>query len=59
MSPRLFQAGERPCLETYLDAATEPYRSALLLELLASELEWRGRRGESPTPPEYRTRFPG
>jgi hypothetical protein len=54
-----WQAGQRPRIEDYLDGTIEPDRSALLRELLASELEWRGRRGERPAPPEYRARFPG
>ena len=53
-----WQAGRRPRIEDYLDQATEPGRSALLRELLASELEGRGRRGERPTMSEYRARFP-
>jgi WD40 repeat protein len=54
-----WQAGQRPRIEEYLDDATEPSRTALLRELLASELEWRRRRGEWPEPGGYRDRFPG
>src|SRR5262249_32139804 len=37
----------------------EPYRSALLKDLLATELECRRAAGERPGPAEYRARFPG
>src|SRR5262245_47711306 len=51
--------GVAPKIEDYLGAVTEPVRSALLREMLASELEWRRGRGERPTPEEYAARFPG
>jgi WD40 repeat protein/serine/threonine protein kinase len=46
-----------PAIEAYLDTAAEPERAALLRELLALELDYRRRRGERPTPDEYRPRF--
>jgi WD40 repeat protein len=36
---------------------TGPARSILLLELIALEIEYRRRQGETPQPEEYRTRF--
>jgi WD40 repeat protein/tRNA A-37 threonylcarbamoyl transferase component Bud32 len=49
--------GARPRIEDYLGASDDPYRSALLRDLLAWELDARRRRGERPEPPEYRGRF--
>jgi WD40 repeat protein/tRNA A-37 threonylcarbamoyl transferase component Bud32 len=50
-------AGEaRPRIEDYL-GGDDPYRSALLRDLLASELDARRCRGERPEPSEYRGRF--
>jgi serine/threonine-protein kinase len=51
-------AGRRPLIEDILVDADEPRRGALLRELLASDLECRRRRGESPTRAEYLARFP-
>jgi serine/threonine-protein kinase len=59
-----FEAGwdlpqaERPRIEVEVAAIPEPLRSRLLRELLALEIELRQRRGERPTPEEYRARFP-
>src|SRR3954468_17402944 len=51
-------AGRRPPVEEVLEA--EPaWRIELLGHLLAVELSCRRRRGERPTPEEYRARFPG
>jgi WD40 repeat protein len=50
-------AGAWPVIEAYLGNAPEPERAALLRELLALELDYRKRRGERPTPEEYRLRF--
>jgi hypothetical protein len=50
------EAGTRPRIEDYLGATTQPERGALLCELLKIELHYR--RGERPTPDEYRQRFP-
>ena len=47
-----WRAGGRPALESHLGLAHEPYRSALLRELLATELECRRAAGERPTPAE-------
>jgi serine/threonine-protein kinase len=51
-------AGQRPRIEDYLGANTEPERSELLRELLALELEYRRHQGEKPTLQEYQQRFP-
>ena len=48
----------RPTIEAYLNTAAESERAALLRELLKLELDYRKRRGERPTPEEYRSRFP-
>jgi serine/threonine protein kinase len=45
--------GGRPRIEDYLGAAAGEERRALLCELVLVELEYRYRRGESPTPGEY------
>ena len=50
--------GEPPRIEQYLGKTAEPEYSALLRELLALELEYRRRNGESPTCEEYHLRFP-
>ncbi|HEX8199386.1 MAG TPA: serine/threonine-protein kinase [Isosphaeraceae bacterium] len=57
-----WRAGQRPHLESYLDAAPEPERPALLRELLALELELRGgepprRDQDLPLDPEHTTRI--
>jgi serine/threonine-protein kinase len=52
------KAGQDPQLEAHLGDWPEPERSALLHELLWLELAYRRRRGEQPTPEEYRRRFP-
>jgi serine/threonine-protein kinase len=54
-----WRAGGRPSLESQLAGAQEPSQSALLKELLATELECRRSAGERPGPAEYRARFPG
>jgi WD40 repeat protein len=53
-----WQAGQRPRLEEFLDAAPESECPALLRELLHLEWEYRRRGGEDITPHEYRLRFP-
>ena len=45
-------------LESYLADAMEPARSWLLGELLLLEVEYRRRRGETPSVADYQTRFP-
>ena len=54
-----WRAGQGPRIEDYLGEAPEPDRPVLLCELLAIEVELRLKRGESPTPQEYHSRFPG
>src|SRR5437870_479964 len=51
-------AGGSPRLEDFLLEAAEADRPALLRELLALELDYRGRRGERPLPEQYLQRFP-
>jgi WD40 repeat protein len=54
-----WQTGGRPRLEDYLADCPGPGCPALLAELLALELAYRARAGETPAHEEYRTRFPG
>src|SRR5438552_15739656 len=53
-----WRAGGSPRLEDFLLEAAEADRPALLRELLALELDYRGRRGERPVPEDYLQRFP-
>jgi serine/threonine protein kinase len=53
-----WRAGRLPRIEDCLGETPEPERSALLGELLVVDLAYRRRRGERPTPEEYRRRFP-
>jgi hypothetical protein len=53
-----WRAGERPRIEDYLADPREPERGLLLRELLALELSYRRRHGETPTPDTYLHRFP-
>jgi serine/threonine protein kinase/formylglycine-generating enzyme required for sulfatase activity len=53
-----WRAGERPRIEDYLADTPEPERSLLLRELLALELAYRRRHGETLTPDAYLQRFP-
>jgi serine/threonine-protein kinase len=50
--------GRRASIEDELAAAQGPLRSALLRELVVLDLLYRRRDGASPTPDEYRSRFP-
>jgi tRNA A-37 threonylcarbamoyl transferase component Bud32 len=54
-----WKASRRPRLEEYLEAAAGLDRSQLLFELLALELAYRRRLGESLDQEEYLGRFPG
>ncbi len=49
---------EAPRIETFLAEAPESARDRLLAELLAMEVEYRTRQGETPRPDEYVQRFP-
>mgnify|MGYP000484969835 CR=1 FL=1 len=57
-----FEAGRRvgtaPPLESLLADVNGTERAFLLRRLLALELEWRGREGETPDAVDYRRRFP-
>jgi serine/threonine protein kinase len=55
---RAWKKGSRPRIEDFLANEPEPRRPPLLVELLRVECELRARAGESPTPDEYRRRFP-
>jgi hypothetical protein len=52
-----WRASRRPRIEEHLDGAERPERSALLRELLLSEIECREKAGGRPDPLEYRNRF--
>jgi WD40 repeat protein/tRNA A-37 threonylcarbamoyl transferase component Bud32 len=54
-----WKAGERPRLEDHLGQGEGREQQVLLRELLRLEVEYRRRRDETPTPQEYRDRFPG
>jgi tetratricopeptide (TPR) repeat protein/tRNA A-37 threonylcarbamoyl transferase component Bud32 len=54
-----WMAGRPPRAEDYLGCVADTLRSALLEELLRVELEARRSAGETPTPDEFRERFPG
>jgi tetratricopeptide (TPR) repeat protein len=54
-----WMAGLRPRIEDVLGDHEGSVRAALLRDLVASELECRRRRGESPDRAEYCHRFPG
>ncbi len=53
-----WRSGRRPTIEDLVASAKEPLRSALLKELLATELECRRLAGEHPRLAEYTARFP-
>jgi hypothetical protein len=52
-----WQAGQRPQIEKYLEPLSGADRSALLTELVALDVEYRRRLGETPTRTDYETRF--
>src|SRR5262245_6571968 len=52
------QVPPRPRIEDYLNGIVEAARAELLAELLALDLEYRRRLGETPQPEEYCQRFP-
>jgi eukaryotic-like serine/threonine-protein kinase len=53
-----WRLGNRPEIESALAEALDRDRRALFPELLALEIELRGRQGERPDPAEYLARFP-
>jgi tRNA A-37 threonylcarbamoyl transferase component Bud32 len=53
-----WRAGGRPRLEDWLALVEDGDRAALLRELLALDLHYRGLRGERPQVEEYRLRLP-
>jgi hypothetical protein len=52
-----WKTGGRPRIEEFLHETPLPLRSVVLHELLALEVEYRRRQGETPAPEEYRPRF--
>jgi hypothetical protein len=54
-----WRQGRGPRIEEFLAGSPTPQAATLLRELVALEVELRRARGESPTAPEYRGRFPG
>ncbi len=54
-----WRAGVRPMIEDFLGETADSDRPVLLEHLVDLELDYRGGLGESPTPSEYRRRFPG
>jgi serine/threonine protein kinase/tetratricopeptide (TPR) repeat protein len=53
-----WQAGQRPSIEALCASLPEPDRSVLLCDLLALEVRYRRRNGDTPTWEEYQQRFP-
>jgi serine/threonine protein kinase len=54
----VWQAGERPCIDAFLEAAPAGDHTELLYELIALEVDGRRRLGERPAPNEYQQRYP-
>lgn len=55
-----WQAGDPPNIETVLAGdLADAEREVLLAELIALEIDYRRRRGDTPTEQEYLDRFPG
>ena len=50
--------GQRPRIEDFLDTVPEPERPALTRELIALDMDYRGRAGEKPQIESYLERFP-
>ena len=55
---KAWKAGEQPHIEDFLRDTDESVRTTLLKELLAVELEFRQKNGETVTPDDYTARFP-
>jgi serine/threonine-protein kinase len=53
-----WQAGPAPRVEDYVADMPEPLLSALLLELMRLDVEYRTRRGDPPSAGDYASRFP-
>ncbi len=54
-----WQSNEPPSIESLLAGEVAPIeRDALLAELIVLEVDYRRRRGETPTEQEYLDRFP-
>jgi serine/threonine-protein kinase len=56
---KAWQSGDPPSIESVLaEGVTEEQHDVLLAELVALEIDYRRRRGETPTEEEYLERFP-
>ncbi len=56
---RKWQSNEPPTIESVLSGDVSPReRDALLAELVVLDIDYRRRRGETPTKQEYLDRFP-
>src|SRR5205823_1060097 len=55
---RAWKAGPRPALEDYMGDTPEPERALLCRELIALDLAYRHREGETPRKEDYAGRFP-
>src|SRR5262245_54464416 len=53
-----WKVGLRPRIEPFLEEVSQPERAALLGELVAVDVAYRRRAGESPAPEDYWQRFP-
>jgi tetratricopeptide (TPR) repeat protein len=53
------RAGKSARIEDHVGEAEGPFRSALLSELIALDIDWRQRLGKNPAEAVYRDRFPG
>jgi serine/threonine protein kinase len=53
-----WQTGQRPRLDDYLGDTSECERSALVRELIALDIDYRRKEGETPQVEEYRAQFP-
>ena len=53
-----WRAGQSPSIEEYLNQVAAPLRAALLMELIAAEVDLRQQSGEEVQVDEYHERFP-
>lgn len=54
-----WRAGGAPTIESCLDGFEDELRTALFTELLFLDIEYRTGAGQTPSPADYETRFPG
>ncbi len=55
---KAWKAGQRPRIEDFLSETPEPGRAVLLRELIALDMDYRRRAGETPRAQEYQALFP-